>query len=86
LIIHDPYVEEYEGVELSSDIQACLTDADCAVVVTKHDEYLELDLKKTKEIMRTPILIDGRNAFERDAIEGAGFYYRAVGKGKNRKD
>jgi len=83
LIIHDPYVQDYEGVTLSSDLDSCLENADCAVIVTKHDEYLDMDLNAVKEMMKTPILIDGRNAFERNNMENAGFFYAALGKGKS---
>jgi UDP-N-acetyl-D-mannosaminuronic acid dehydrogenase len=83
-IVHDPYVESYENINLTSDLMSALEGADCAVIVTKHDDYKELDLEAVKSIMKTPIIIDGRNAFNRNDIESAGFYYSAIGKGKNK--
>jgi UDP-N-acetyl-D-mannosaminuronic acid dehydrogenase len=82
VIIHDPYVKEYEDIELTGDREGALLGADCAVIVVKHDEYLEMDLKDLGKKMKTPIIIDGRNAYEKDVVEGAGFLYSAVGKGR----
>jgi hypothetical protein len=43
--------------------------------------YLTLDLERTAQVMRTPVLVDGRNVFDLDACVQAGFVIRAVGKG-----
>jgi UDP-N-acetyl-D-mannosaminuronic acid dehydrogenase len=81
VVAHDPYVREFEGYELTRDLEMALREADAAVIVTSHRRYHELDLDWLREIMRTPILIDGRNVFEGKAVEAAGLVYKAVGKG-----
>ena len=48
--------------------------------MTKHKEYFELDLDRLKGIMRTPIIVDGRNVFDKDEVEAKGFEYRGIGK------
>ncbi|UCH87936.1 MAG: nucleotide sugar dehydrogenase [Thermoplasmata archaeon] len=84
IVVHDPFVDAYEGVNLTNDLQSALEGADCAVIVVKHDEYKDLDLKEVKTKMRTPILIDGRNLYERVVVEGSALFYSAVGKGEGK--
>jgi len=52
------------------------------VIVTKHREYFNLDLPKVKRLMRTPIIVDGRNVIDKGKANRAGFLYRGIGKGK----
>ncbi|MDP2767156.1 MAG: hypothetical protein Q8O41_06885, partial [Candidatus Methanoperedens sp.] len=40
-----------------------------------------VDLRRVKERMRTPIVIDGRRVFEQSEVRGLGFVYRGVGAG-----
>jgi UDPglucose 6-dehydrogenase len=60
-----------------------LEGADAVVLSTKHTQYLKLDLKKMKEKLATPVLVDGRNAFTLEAAKQAGLTYRGVGKGSH---
>ena len=82
IIAHDPHVREFPEAELTRDLDEALKNADCAVIVTKHKPYFSLDLEKAKSLMRTPILIDGRNVLAKEQVEAAGFIYRGIGKGK----
>jgi UDP-N-acetyl-D-mannosaminuronic acid dehydrogenase len=81
VIAHDPHVRKYEGVELIADLEAALRGSDCMVIVTRHREYYDLDLEQAAELMRTPVLVDGRNVFDAKVCREAGFAYRGVGKG-----
>ncbi len=81
VVAHDPYVRELDGYEMTGDLELALSGADVAVIVTKHKPYYEINLAWLKETMRTPILIDGRDVFDVEAVEAAGFTYRAIGKG-----
>jgi len=82
VVAHDPYVREFPEAELTRDLNKALKNADCAVIVTKHRPYFKLDLKKVKSLMKTPVLVDGRNVLDKKKVEEAGFIYRGVGKGK----
>ncbi len=81
VVAHDPYVRELEGYELTRNLEQALRQADAAVIVTKHKPYFALDLAWLREVMRTPILVDGRNVFEAATVRAAGFTYKAIGKG-----
>jgi UDP-N-acetyl-D-mannosaminuronic acid dehydrogenase len=79
-VLHDPIVRDFD-FPFTSDLGKALNDADAAILMTKHKEYLELDLKELRRRLATPVLIDGRNAFKSDKARKAGLSYRAVGKG-----
>ena len=72
--VHDPFVEEYKG-----DLEDVLAGADAAVFMVAHDEYKNLSLEKLKKLMRTKILIDGRNIFSKDEAKKLGFIYKGIG-------
>jgi UDP-N-acetyl-D-mannosaminuronic acid dehydrogenase len=72
--VHDPFVAQYQG-----DLIAAVTGADCTVVMVAHSEYRSADLGAMAKAMRHAILVDGRNVFSTEALEGAGFRHRLVG-------
>ncbi len=80
--LHDPYVHQWEFTnhEILRDVYKAAEGVDCLVLVTKHKDYESLDFDRLKKVMRTPVIIDGRNVFDREVLESKGFEYRAVGK------
>jgi len=79
--IHDPFVKKYEGLEIKKDFYDSVKDSEALVFVTAHTEYRKLDHNKIKKLMKTPIIIDGRNIFDKEDMIKKGFIYRGVGKG-----
>ncbi|PWR73645.1 nucleotide sugar dehydrogenase [Methanospirillum stamsii] len=80
--IHDPWVREYPGISLSSDIEPVLEDADVLVLMTAHRMYYSLDYNWVKKVMRPfPVLVDGRNIVDPDVLIQAGFVYEGIGRG-----
>jgi UDP-N-acetyl-D-mannosaminuronic acid dehydrogenase len=81
-VLHDPIVQEFE-IPFTDDLDETVIGADAVVLATKHKEYQRLNLKTLRKKLATPVLIDGRNAFDDKMARNAGFTYRGVGKGKN---
>ena len=54
--------------------------ADAALVLTDWREFAELDLKRLREAMRYPIVVDGRNLFEPKTMLEHGFTYISIGR------
>lgn len=75
--VESTYLNKFGKAEM--DIYSALEDADALVLMTAHKEFRKIDIQKTKEIMNTPIIIDGRRMFEQNEIIGIGFTYRGVG-------
>jgi UDPglucose 6-dehydrogenase len=68
------------GVEGVSDpLEAC-READAAIVCTQWEEIAAVSLTKLREVMATPVLVDGRNLFEPARAVAAGLRYHAIGR------
>jgi UDP-N-acetyl-D-mannosaminuronic acid dehydrogenase len=80
-ILHDPIVQEFDR-SFTVDLNEALKDATAAVLMTKHKEYQMMNYKSFKEKMLTPILIDGRDAYNEKEVGKAGLMYKGVGKGR----
>jgi UDP-N-acetyl-D-mannosaminuronic acid dehydrogenase len=81
LIGHDPYVKEFGGIKVLSNIEATLELADCAVFMTRHGAYMELSLEDIARLMKHKIIIDGRNIFDGQKAKKLGIIYKGVAKG-----
>mgnify|MGYP001025651904 CR=1 FL=1 len=67
IVIHDPFIKKYSG-----DVIEKAKNCNAAVLMTAHSEYESIDLKKLKQVMETPIIIDGRNLLNRKQVNDAG--------------
>jgi UDPglucose 6-dehydrogenase len=56
-------------------------DADALILVTEWNEFKNLDLERVNELMRSPILVDGRNIYDPVEVRALGFKYRGIGRG-----
>jgi len=50
------------------------------VIATEWGEFANVDLNEVKEKMVTPMVFDGRNLFDPQAMADLGFYYKSVGR------
>jgi UDPglucose 6-dehydrogenase len=51
------------------------------VLVTEWPEFAELDWAgEVKPRMRTPLVVDGRNLLDPEAMRAAGFTYEGIGR------
>ena len=55
-------------------------DSDAVVVLTEWDEFRSLDLARLRDVMRRPVLIDGRNILDPRAARALGFHYAGIGR------
>jgi len=82
VIAHDPFVRDFPEAELTADLDVALKDADCVCLVTKHKQYYDIDPNRFLKTMKNPVVIDGRNVYDKQTMLDAGITYKAVGKGK----
>jgi len=50
---------------------------DCVVLVNRHDAFRAITLDQLKAKMKSPVLVDLKNLFDRKTATAAGFYYRS---------
>jgi UDPglucose 6-dehydrogenase len=71
---------DLQGVELCDSPLEAVTGADAAVIVTEWQELLELPSEDTRQAMRHPLIVDGRNLLDAKAVRALGFAYEGVGR------
>jgi len=57
--------------------------ADGLILVTEWNEFKQLDFKRIYTLMRTPVLIDGRNQWDSKMLRNLGFTYFGIGQGNH---
>jgi len=70
-----------KGVKLCKDAYDAARNSDCILVMTEWDEFKKLDLKKVKNLLRQPVIIDSRNIYDPQKMKDLGFIYKCVGRG-----
>jgi len=55
---------------------------DALVVLTEWPEFLEIDFKRIKKLVRHPNIFDGRNLYDPEKLKKLGFRYVGVGRGR----
>ena len=78
VVVHDPYIFDHPLVKTQSLIDT-IQGADCLVVMTKHSQYRELELDCVASMMRTKVIVDGRDLFDPVECTRNGFIYRGIG-------
>jgi UDPglucose 6-dehydrogenase len=69
------------GARVLDSALDALDGADAAVLVTEWPEFRELDWAgEVKSRMRVPLVVDGRNFLDREALAAAGFTYEGIGR------
>lgn len=64
------YTNQYEAVK----------DADALCIVTEWNEFKQADLRKVKSLLKSPIILDGRNIYQPDTMKELGFSYISTGR------
>jgi UDPglucose 6-dehydrogenase len=64
----------------AAGIYAAAKDAEALLILTDWKEFAGIDLKRLKETMRFPIVIDGRNLYKPQVMQEHGFTYVSVGR------
>ncbi len=82
---HDPIAMEkfvrdhgHMGVHLCKDASEVAEGCDALVLVTEWNEYRDLEWEALASKMRSPFILDGRHALDREKISKAGIRYSAL--------
>lgn len=83
---YDPIISQtgmrhgLSGVIVETDPERLADCCDALVLVTDWEQFKKLDYSKMAKLMNHPVMIDGRNFLDREAVERAGFRFVGVGR------
>lgn len=69
-----------ENVTYCKDMYEAVIDADAIALLTEWKQFRVPSWSVIKKVMKTPILIDGRNIYDKEEVLSEGFLYNAIGK------
>ncbi len=85
--VFDPAAMDRARAELGDrviycrDIYEAAESSDCVVLMTEWNEFKEIEWDRIKEIMRQPVVMDGRNIYDPAKLKNMGFRYAGMGRG-----
>jgi UDPglucose 6-dehydrogenase len=69
-----------EKISYAANIYEASQDADAVLILTDWKEFAEIDLTRLNQVIRFPIVIDGRNLYTPKEMLDRGFTYVSVGR------
>ena len=85
VIVHDPKAianaqKRFPALQFAEDINSTLKDAEIVLHLTEWKIYREINPAEVKFLVKSAIMIDGRNALDRELWQSAGWKFRALGR------
>jgi UDPglucose 6-dehydrogenase len=85
VIVHDPKAianaqKRFPALQFAEDINSTLKDAEIVLHLTEWKIYREINPAEVKSLVKSAIMIDGRNALDRELWQSAGWKFRALGR------
>ena len=85
VVIHDPKGIEparkrFPNLIFANEVQECVKGADLILHLTEWKEYRELNPAIIGDLVKSKIIIDGRNALDRELWRNAGWKFHALGR------
>ncbi len=56
-------------------------EADALLIITEWNEFKQIDWERIKQVMKQPVVVDGRNIYDPQEMHERGFIYAGVGRG-----
>ena len=67
-------------VKFAANAYDAASGADALLILTEWDEFSTLDLPRISQLLKYPIVIDGRNLYDPEVMAAHGFTYYSVGR------
>ena len=86
LQVHDPEAMENVRAKYGDRLHyaalpmEALEGADALAIMTEWSEFRHPDFEKMREVMRTPVVFDGRNLYDCHDMHKLGFAYHSIGR------
>ncbi|MEH7111515.1 UDP-glucose/GDP-mannose dehydrogenase family protein [Neobacillus niacini] len=69
-----------DEITYCNTIEDTINEADVCFIFTEWDEVKEFDLTKYNKLMRTPIILDGRNCYDLVSVKKVNLTYDSIGR------
>jgi UDPglucose 6-dehydrogenase len=70
------------GFALAKNAYQAAEGADALAIVTEWQEFRSPDFDRLREVLKTPVIFDGRNLYDPATVSRFGLSYYAIGRGK----
>jgi UDPglucose 6-dehydrogenase len=70
------------GVSLAKNAYQAAEGADALAIVTEWQEFRSPDFERLREVLKAPVIFDGRNLYDPAMVSRFGLTYYAIGRGK----
>jgi len=67
-------------LSFGDDEYSVLIGADALLIATEWAVFRSPDFKQMKRLLKSPVVFDGRNLYDNEQMELAGFYYESIGR------
>ncbi len=69
-----------DKITYANDAYSALVGADSLLLLTEWNEFRRPDFEKIKSLLKSPVIFDGRNQYDKKRLEASGFKYFCIGK------
>lgn len=69
-----------DNIQYAEDMYKACEEADALVIVTEWSIFRTPDFDKLKNLLKNPVIFDGRNVYEVDEMKERKFYYFSIGR------
>ncbi len=69
-----------DTVEYARDMYDAAVGADAAALLTEWKQFRMPSWQVIRQVMNKPVIVDGRNLYDKEEVEAEGFAYTAIGK------
>jgi len=74
------YFAQNSAVSFGDDPVSILKDADALLLITEWEEFKNPDFIQVKQLLKNPVIYDGRNMYSQEEMRSLGFEYYPIGK------
>lgn len=67
-------------IKYAKDEYQAVVGKDAMIIITEWSQFANLDMDRIKKLLKTPIIVDGRNLLDPEKIQRLGFKYVSIGR------
>ena len=71
-----------DQIEFASSPLDAAKSAEALIIATEWPQFAAINLEELREVMRTPLIFDGRNLLDPTVVAEFGFQYHSIGRGQ----